>query len=267
MSSLLKKYLGENLYQTLKSIKRKYFPSQLDRQTIYNERILEEKRIALFSSFIQPGELCFDVGANIGNRVSPLLKIGAKIVAIEPQRYCYRILEKKFGDRITLVKKGVGEKEGIREFYIADDSVLSTFSKEWVDQGKTGRFKGRSWNKVIKMEMTTLDLLLKEYGVPVFIKVDVEGFELEVLKGLTSPIRCISFEYAVPEHLDKAIACIDRLIEINNDIECNFSIGESMELAFDEWLPAEAMKIYAKSSAFLDSFFGDVYVRRKPGTF
>ena len=52
-----------------------------------------EKQLHFYREFTGPGDLCFDVGANTGNRIDPLLQLGAKVVAVEPQKNCYRFLK------------------------------------------------------------------------------------------------------------------------------------------------------------------------------
>jgi FkbM family methyltransferase len=257
MIKFLRKILGEDGFNALRAFKLKHFPTKTEREAII-------RRKKLYSSLINPGELCFDVGANIGNRIVPLLQVGAKVVAVEPQESCHALLKQRFGNRIELVTKGLSDKEEIKKFYISNASVLSSFSEEWIDAGKKDRFKEYEWNKVVMTEMTTLDLLIAQYGVPVFIKIDVEGFELQVLKGLSVPIKTISFEYAAPEQSQRAIDCINRIEQINPAIECNYAVGESMELALKEWLPANKMREHILSQEFGNTFFGDIYVRSNP---
>jgi FkbM family methyltransferase len=254
MMKYIKKILGETTTGKLKNIKNKII---LDK----NEIQLRRKRIEFYSKFINEGDVCFDVGANVGNRVYPLLKLKAKVVAIEPQQICFEELEKKFGDKIKLVKKGLGEKEEIKEFFISSSSTLSTFSKDYIDSVKNGRFSEYEWNKVETVEMTTLDNLIKGFGVPKFIKIDVEGYELEVLKGLNSPVEMISFEYFVPEQLIRVSDCINRVREIDQNIEINYSIGESMEFALDEWISFEEMIEHINQPNFMSTDFGDIYIR------
>lgn len=222
--------------------------------------VLQARKL-FYNQFLKEGELCFDVGANVGNRIEPMLKIGAKVIAIEPQKKCIEILHKKFGDRITVVTKGLSEKEEVKEFYISDASTISSFSKEWIDKVKETRFRYYAWNKVEKVEMTTLDNLINQYGLPAFIKIDVEGYELEVLSGLTKKVKFLSFEYTVPEQTDKAIACLQKLIKINPDLKCNFSVGESMQLEKQEWLSAQEMLQFVNSKTFTDTGFGDIYIQ------
>ncbi len=218
-------------------------------------------RMQFYSSLIKKDGLFFDVGANIGNRITPVLKIGARVVAIEPQEYCQKILLKKFGSSITLVKEGLGDKEETREFFISDATTISSFSKEWIDAVKQDRFKEHNWNTSQKIKMTTLEHLIAKFGVPDLIKIDVEGFELEVLKGLKSVVPCISYEYTTPEQTDKALECLDYLAQISPRIECNYSVGESMKLQMDNWLSYQDMKNLIASNEFVNTGFGDIYIK------
>jgi len=226
------------------------------------EKKLLKKRAQHYAQFLKAGDLFFDVGANVGNRIVPVLEIGARVVAVEPQDVCYKVLVMKFGKKITLVKKGLADKPGTREFFVSNVHVTSSFSQEWIESvKKSGRFKKREWNKKVLMEMTTLDALINEYGVPAFIKIDVEGFELEVLRGLSSAVPAISFEYTVPEQTDRLVECIQRVGAVNPTSQWNYSVGEGMELSLQQWLTLDEMIQFVRTEKFLQSKFGDVYVR------
>ena len=259
MKTLFKKILTPDFISKIRSV----FPSSVQKEL--NKKEIQEikRRGSFYTSFIQKGELCFDVGANVGNRIGPLLYIGAKVVAVEPQEVCYSYLKKKFKNKIKIITKGVGESEGIKEFHLSSGSPMSSFSKEWIDSVKDGRFKDYTWEKVVSTKMTTLDKLIEEFGVPAFIKIDVEGYELEVLKGLSKPVKMISFEYTLPEQIQKPVMCIKQIERYNPNIECNYSLGESMEFAKDKWISADDMIKYMVTDEFINTGFGDVYVRTR----
>ncbi|MEI9933617.1 MAG: FkbM family methyltransferase [Ferruginibacter sp.] len=206
MKRIIKKLLGQKTIEYFKFIRLIYFTK--DKKEIINARKF------FYSSFIKKGEFCFDVGANIGNRIEPLLQIGARVLAVEPQKRCYDYLSSKYANRIILITKGLSDTEGVKNFYISSESAISSFSEEWINTVRAGRFKQFDWNRVVETEMTTLDRLIKEHGVPVFIKIDVEGYELEVLKGLSTPVKLISFEYTAPEYNGKAIECINYMKDL-----------------------------------------------------
>jgi len=257
MKAVIKRILGQKSTSRL----RKWFPSDVQKRAEIQEIA---RKAAFYESFVKKGSVCFDVGANTGNRIAPLLQIGAIVIAVEPQDKCFRHLKRKFGNTIILVKNGLGETNGIKEFHISEDSTLSSFSDNWISSVTgTDRFKGKSWVKTVKVAMTTADELIKKYGKPDFIKIDVEGYELEVLKGLTEPIEMISFEYTVPEQPDRALMCLDQIEKHNPQIECNFSIGEDLVWAIPRWVSASEMRALILSQAFQETSFGDIYVRTK----
>jgi FkbM family methyltransferase len=220
-----------------------------------------EMRVNFYKQFIDSGDLVFDVGANVGNRITPLLEIGARVIAVEPQDYCIKVLEAKFGSRIKIVKKGLGEKEEKKEFYVADATTISSFSTEWIEAVKKDRFKEFHWKATNKIQLITMDKLISTYGLPKFVKIDVEGYELEVLKGLTQIIPLISYEYTTPEQTDKALACLNLLHSITPKIECNYSVGESMNFELSTWKTKEEMEEIINSSDFISTGFGDIYIR------
>jgi FkbM family methyltransferase len=221
-------------------------------------------KIPILRVFRQTGGHLLRCWREYGKPITPLLAIGAVVVAVEPQEQCYQFLRKKFGDKISLVKKGLGEAEAVKLFHLSNDSTISSFSDDWINAvKKTSRFKDKNWDKTVKVEMTTVDKVIGVYGLPSFIKIDVEGYELEVLKGLTQPVGMISFEYTVPEQPERAVLCIEQIEKYNGFVECNYSVGEDLVWALDEWLTAAEIKKYIFSEIFNHTCFGDIYVRTK----
>jgi FkbM family methyltransferase len=259
LKSILKSLLGDVNVHRLRELKNKISPNE------FYKREQEDlaRRKEFYGQFVHANDLCFDVGANLGNRVGPLLDIRARVIAIEPQERCRKILHARFGKKIVIVPYGLGAKEEIAEFHISDASYLSSFSRDWIDSVKKDRFKENNWDTVEKVQMTTLDKLIANHGVPAFIKIDVEGYELEVLSGLSMPIGMISFEYTTPEQTENALNCLKRLKAINPDIECNFSVGENMRFEWPEFRGIDEMLRFTGSDDFVNTGFGDIYVRSK----
>lgn len=242
-----------DLYDYPKIFKDKLLKNSLERQ-------LEEKRFHFYSRFIRKGDLCFDIGASYGNRTEIFLRIGAKVVTVEPQKFPARYLKRKFKDDIILINKALGARHEIRKMLVSENSALSSLSSEWVNKVKKERFDRIKWNKEIEIEVITLDKLISDYGSPNFCKIDVEGYELEVLKGLSRPIQLLSFEFTIPEFTEKAIGCITYMDSFG-PIICNYSAGETMEFGLIEWLPPrEFIKIFRE----LDKqkiTCGDIYIK------
>jgi FkbM family methyltransferase len=163
--------------------------------------------VDFYRHFVKPGELCFDVGANRGDRVELFLAIPSCVVAVEPQTVCYATLERRFCDnpRFALSRAAAGAAPGAARLLVEDDSdasVLASLSTEWVDRTSS------EW-----IEVTTLQMLIAQYGMPQFCKIDVEGYEPEALAGLETPVRAFSFEFT-PERREATAACIELLLAL-----------------------------------------------------
>ena len=224
------------------------------------EKINQKKRLNFYSTLIKKNDLCFDIGANYGNRSEVFLKLGAKVVAFEPQPKPLKFLRRKFKDKIIVEDKALGPNVGKSDLFISSASTLTSMSEEWIDEVKNIRFKQANWNDKIEVEVTTLDEMIEKYGKPAFCKIDVEGFEIEVLKGLTQPIGTISFEFTIPEFVDKAIDGVNYLKKLDK-ILCNYSSGETLVFAFDKWLnPQDFIQVFKNlpDKGIVD---GDIYVK------
>ena len=217
--------------------------------------------ISLYQRWVKPGGLVFDIGANVGNRIDIFLEIGAKVVAVEPQQHCVQILLEKFGNKISIENIGLSDSEGTLEFHIADESTISSFSKEFITKTGSSRFRRNEWKETIQVPVSTCDKLIEKYGIPDFCKIDVEGFELEVLKGLNTKIPALSFEYCVPEMANNLYACLERLNVIDATASYNYSIGESFAMSLDQWLPFPEFFSHVKEKKFHKSLFGDIYIQ------
>ena len=115
-----------------------------------------------------------------------------------------------------------------------------------------------AWDIQAPTEVTTLDQLLAEFGTPAFCKIDVEGFELEVLQGLTFPLPSFSFEF-LSLHPERIQACLD-LVERLGNYEFNWSEQETMRWQEPRWVPISAIR--KKLSAFRKPILsGDIYAR------
>lgn len=243
------------LYLYLRFLRFSFFPSR----TQQLDRHYDPSRIAFYSQFIKAGDLCFDVGANAGNRTAIFLKLKAQVVAVEPQPGCYKMLKIRFGSRIKLVSEALGAKQSVGTMYLSANNELSSLSKDWINSVATTRFKFARWDRKIEVSITTLDKLIKKYGLPVFCKVDVEGFEEQVFAGLSQPIPILSYEYTIPERMENALKSLDRLSELGS-FECNLTIGEEMVFRLPKWVSMHELKTKLETMRH-ESVFGDIYVR------
>lgn len=244
------------LFERLKVFKEQYFPTVYERRS----RAEQKKYVDFYKQFIQSGDLVFDVGANVGHRTNIFLQIGARVVAIEPQSDLCKYLKAKFGKKLLIENCGLGEKVGECKFFINSAHTLSTFSEDWKDKASENRFSNTSWIAEQIVPIKTLDVLIKRYGHPKFCKIDVEGFELEVLKGLNDTIQFISFEFMLPENRQIIIDCINKIKSLNDKIFLNYSIGDTMVLALDRWMPIENLNDFINLPDFTISNWGDIYI-------
>ena len=242
-----------DLYDHLKIIMDRFFKSEL-------EKINEQKSFNFYSTIVKKNNLCFDIGANYGNRCEVFLKLGAKVVAVEPQPKPLKFLRRKFKDKIIIEDKALGAQRGKSNLFISTSSTLTSMSEKWIAKVKTERFKQANWNNKIEVDVTTIEDLINKYGKPVFCKIDVEGYELEVLKGLKQPIDIISFEFTIPEFVESAIECINYLNNLGEMI-CNYSSGETFVLALERWISPGDFIDQFKTLSSKGIIDGDIYIK------
>lgn len=215
-----------------------------------------------YAQFIGPGDVCFDIGAHVGSRLRAWAPLNARIIAVEPQPDCMALLRRWFGQqsRIILIEQAVGAAPGVAELWVSSRTpTVTTLSPTWIEAVCQERgFATVRWNEQVLVTVTTLDELITRYGLPAFCKIDVEGYELDVLKGLSQAIPALSFEY-LPACLEAARDCIAQLARLGA-YQFNWSVGEAQRLRSDRWLDADAM--YARLDRFTPAEgSGDIYAR------
>lgn len=223
---------------------------------------LDAKR-QLYCEFVRRGDLVFDIGANLGNRVEAFLALNARVVALEPLPECASHLRATFGARCLVVEKAVGRAPGSANVWTTrqGDLYTSTLSEQSGEAFlSSGRFQG-SWDDELQVDVTTLDELIADHGVPRFTKIDVEGFEPEVIAGLSTPLPALSIEYAC-ELAEHAQQCIDHLESLGS-YEYAFSYGETMLLG--RWMAPDEILPWIAYRAEHSLDWGDIYARRSAG--
>lgn len=196
--------------------------------------------------FVRRGGLCFDVGAHVGNRTRAFRALGARVVAVEPQADCLRVLQRLFGadPDVVLVHAAVGESPGrARLLECATNPTVGTLDADWVRRAaEVSGFAHLRWTAGDEVPVTTLDALIASHGVPDFVKIDVEGHEAAVLRGLSRPLRALSFE-VLPALRERAIACVDRLAALG-DYAFERTRGERLVLEGGGWCDADAIRAW-----------------------
>ena len=214
----------------------------------------------LYARFVRPGGLAFDIGSHVGDRIGSFRRRGARVVALEPQPLCARVIREVYeGDaEVALVEAACGPQPGTLTLHInSSNPTVTTASPDFVKAADgAGGWEGQVWDRSIEVPVTTLDALIARHGRPDFVKIDVEGFEADVLAGLSQPLPALSFEFTTIQR-DVAYACLDRLMQIG-PYRFDIALGESQELTFGDWVTADKMAAHIRSLPH-SANSGDVY--------
>jgi FkbM family methyltransferase len=216
-----------------------------------------------YGQFLQAGDLAFDIGAHVGNRVRVFRRIGARVVAIEPQPDFVGVLRVLYGrdPAVIIDASGVAAESGRGQLHLSSRTpTVSTFADSWMNDVRADRrFQRIRWDTVVSVPLVTLDELIARYGEPQFCKIDVEGFEHEVLTGLSHPLPTLSFEY-IPVAIDRAVACVARISALG-EYRYRHSRVETHRWAGRTWLEPEAMIAILRGMP-ANGRSGDVYAVR-----
>jgi len=224
--------------------------------------VLWQSKIQRFYRQIIPlNGLIFDIGANVGDYTDIFSKIGRQVVACEPQPQCFARLTKRFYSRsnIILLNQGVGPNPGHQTLFIASKhNPNSTFSQEFIHHS---RYHQRHWDQTVEVKMITLKQLIKQSGQPDYVKIDVEGYESEVLSTLTQPLPLISFEF-LSEFQPKTIKLI-RFLESLGPHQYNLSLFLNFKFYFPQWVNASQLINLLQTHSQSNQWTGDIYARPK----
>lgn len=232
-----------------------------------NRRYLRARRQLM--DFYRPFafRVAFDVGANRGDFADAFLRLGAKVYAMEPHPTCIAEMDALYGTlpTFTLIPCALGATPGEAQLYLGEHGMdnVSTLSEEFRRDGlKHPGLAKAGWSKSIRVPVDTLDRLMERYEVPDFCKIDVEGYEIEVLHGLTRQLPLIQFEYQ-PWSTEKAVECVDYLMALGK-WEFNITMSEDREdkvSLFKDWLtPQELLKLL-RTTVMESQCLGDVFAR------
>ncbi len=258
LNNTLKNILGDTNFLKLQKVKKIIFPTKFDKE----QKAYFNTQVDFYMQLIKPNSLCFDIGANIGLKSKIFLQLGAKVIAVEPQVSCVEILKKELEGKAIIIPKGVGAKNELKDFYVSNNMELSSFNINWVNALPGQAFGDTSIKQIEKIEIITLDDLIEEYGVPNFIKIDVEGYEAEVLKGLSRAFKLLSFEFYVENDTSQLLQCLDVLESKYEVLLVNFAIGNQVtQFHLQNWLSINEFKYYVNTTNFKSMFAGDIYVK------
>ena len=138
----------------------------------------------------------FDIGANRGDATIAGINLGYKVIALEPAPRVFVQLVGSFiySKSVVPLRLAVGEKDGERlEFYECVEDGLSTLDKDWLT--KPGMpYYGKEY-RTISVNTCTIDWLVEKYGRPDLMKIDVEGAEWGVLRGMSENYGKLALEW------------------------------------------------------------------------
>ncbi len=232
---------------------------------IYEANPIKRIRLSRFyRPIINSGDLCFDIGAHTGIQSAVWEKLGALVVAVEPNPLFYKKLVRRFKNRpsIHVLDLAISDQEEETTMFLSSiaPTVSTLADDEWQEEIKNRSSFSFEWDQPMKVQTTTIDQLIEKYGVPHLIKLDIESFESRALRGLHHPINWISFEYFSYLPTD-SLQCIKEITRLGNYM-FNYSTGEKFWWTLDTWLTPTEIITWIKNR-HPDAPHGDIYARLK----
>ena len=224
----------------------------------HDQRNISQK--AFYSTIIGHDDLVFDVGANVGQRAAIFSELARTVVAFEPQAECVRHLRSRFRFKrnVKIQPVALSEAAGEAEIYESSAHTVSSMSLKFIESVGKKVFKDENWDRKVVVKTRTLDQMIDLYGAPRFIKIDVEGFELNVLNGLSRRVPLLSFEF-MPIALDEVKKCLSRLNEISADYLYDYCLGENLDFRLREHVDYETFLRDVLPELERAPSFGDIY--------
>jgi FkbM family methyltransferase len=224
------------------------------------DRVREAAMDRLYARYLREGDLAFDIGAHVGDRIAAFRRLGARVVAVEPQPLCHRALRLLHGrdTRVHLVRAAVSDgTAGVVLHVNRANPTVSTTSPHFITAAANATgWEGQLWEDRLEVPALTLDALIAAHGLPQFVKIDVEGHEPAVLRGLGQRLPALSFEFTTMQRR-LAFDCLERLAHLG-DYRFDAALGESQQFVFGGPVDASRLANWIESLPD-EANSGDVY--------
>jgi FkbM family methyltransferase len=228
------------------------------RQVFHRHVVREAKAMRRFyGEFVQGGHIVFDIGANVGEYTEAFCDLGSRVVAVDPNPDCAEPLRKLAKIRDVRVELcAVGDRPGSAMMNTCQFSHFATLNDKFLEEAEgSPDYAGVEWGGRVEVPVVTLDQLAERHGRPVFVKIDVEGFEDKVIAGMSFRPAALSFEFST-RSLDIAYRALGGL----DGYEYNAVAGRSFDLLHPRWLSRDEL------IGWLDDYhrtpYGDIIARR-----
>jgi FkbM family methyltransferase len=225
----------------------------------------EERRcVALWSSLAGDHNLAFDVGANVGLKARALAKIFRRVIAFEPDPNCFSGL-RRLSSKITRIEPrcvALGESRGSLLLHRSSNGLLNSVSTSWIQAvTDSRRFDDATWEGCgLQVPVETLENIIVQTGLPDFIKIDVEGYEEAVIKGMISVPMVVCFEFT-PETLPSTLGILKDISDRWHH-EANFCVRDTYRLELSRWQhPMELGSMLGSLAQSSALSWGDIYLR------
>jgi FkbM family methyltransferase len=219
--------------------------------SVADKRILDNRgrEIDFYRNLLcgfREGDLIFDIGANQGYKADIFLRLGARVVAVEPDETSQQTLKQKFmkyrwhKKPVVVVSNAISDRSATKKMWIdTPGGAKNTLSQKWAESLRKDdrRFGQRltfgQWKEV---ETISMEQLIAVHGLPFFVKVDVEGHELSVLRGMKQPVPYLSFEINLPEFRREGLECIQVLASLAPDGKFDYTADCRRGLVLQRWV-------------------------------
>lgn len=238
-----------------------YRPAR-DIYRLFFDRERENRRniFKLHRTLLPSNALVFDIGAHTGEYSDIFASLGARVVALEPNPALTAILRRTSPRKVTIIEAAAGREVGKSRLRLCSASAMSSMSADWIaTTQRHERLKGFAWQEEVEVTVITIDSLRKQFGDPDFIKIDVEGFEFQVLSGMSKQPGLLSFEFNT-EAMDACFNCLETFSPLS---QFNFVLGTPARMHLSNWVAKPELVQHLRSVVSAQTF-GDVFVSLVP---